>query len=82
MVDETWLENELRLLDRSPAENAPSELPVYQPEVACVASMSLNAFAHFSTQPNTICALPAIPNATGATVGHSWINVASFCASV
>ena len=54
MVDETWLENELRLLDRSFAENAPSELPVYQPEVARVASMSLNALAHFSTQPNTI----------------------------
>src|ERR1700687_1034858 len=54
MVDETWFENELRLLDRSLMENAASELPTYQLEVAAVASMSLNALAHFSTQPNTI----------------------------
>jgi hypothetical protein len=54
MVDETWLENELRLLDRSFADSAPSELPVYQFEVARVTSMSLKAFAHFSTQPKTI----------------------------
>jgi hypothetical protein len=54
MADETWLENELRLLERSFAENAASELPVYQLEVARAASMSLKALAHFSTQPNTI----------------------------
>lgn len=54
MVDETWFENELRLLERSFDEKAASELPAYQLEVAFVASMSLKALAHFSTQPNTI----------------------------
>ena len=56
-MDDTWLENELRLLDRSLAENAPSEVPVYQLEVACVASITCSGISAYAAARSTRCSV-------------------------